>query len=94
MPASAPKTKAPATTATLPKSKSPKSDSSGTSTPMTFELQDATPAASTWSSGRPDKAAYDAEQEKLKKNIDALNAKMVCDAYIKLRSHCNKLISS
>lgn len=71
----APKTKAAATTATLPKSKAPKS---GTSTPTTLEPQDATLTASTGSGGRPDKAAYDAEQETFKKNIDALNTKMVC----------------
>lgn len=78
----APKAKAAATTTTtVPKSKAPKSGTSGTSTPTTAEPQDATPAAFTGSGGRPDKAVYDAEQEKLKKDIDALNAKMVCSAH-------------
>lgn len=34
------------------------------------------------SSGRPDKAVYDAEQEKLKKDIDNAQAKLVCHVCI------------
>jgi hypothetical protein len=71
-----------------PKSKAGKSSttSTGTSTPVppptTEEHQDATVIAAT-GQGRPDKATYDAEQENIKKDIDAVQAKLVChlDSY-------------
>jgi hypothetical protein len=77
-----PKATTPANGATgVPKPKGGKSSrsSTGTSTPVppptTEERQDTTAASS---SGRPDKAAYDEEQEQIKKDIDAVQAKLVC----------------
>ena len=48
----------------------------GTSTPVP---QDTSADAKTPAS-KPDKAAYDAEQENIKKEIDALQTKLVCDS--------------
>lgn len=50
------------------------STSTGTSTPVPSS---ATDASSATTSGRPDKTAYDAEQEKIKKDIDASQTKLV-----------------
>lgn len=83
-----PKAKAAVTSNGAPKSKAGKSSttSTGTSTPvpppMTEEHQDATAVAPT-GQGRPDKAIYDTEQENIKKEIDAVQAKLVChlDSY-------------
>lgn len=48
---------------------------SGTATPVSKVDDDK--AATALRVGRPDKAAYDAEQEKLKKEIDVLQTKLV-----------------
>jgi hypothetical protein len=81
MPSSKPKATAASNGA--PKTKGGKSGSSstGTSTPVppptTDEPQEATSASSA-GSGRPDKVAYDVEQELIKKDIDAVQVKLVC----------------
>jgi hypothetical protein len=75
----APKVKAAPSGAGATKTSKGGKSSSGTSTPVApspaADENETGPAAS---SGRPDKAAYDAEQEKLKKDIDAVQAKLVC----------------
>lgn len=79
MPSSKPKATAASNGA--PKTKGGKSGSSstGTSTPVppptTDEPQEATSASSA-GSGRPDKVAYDVEQELIKKDIDAVQVKL------------------
>lgn len=55
-----------------PKAKGGKS-STGTSTPVP-PVEDASAAIT---SGKPDKAAYDTEQEKIKRDIDAAQTKLV-----------------
>jgi hypothetical protein len=68
----APKTKANGAGA---KSKAEKSapSTNGTTTPVT----EAAAPSSSGGFGKPDKAAYDAEQDQLRKDIDALQAKVV-----------------
>jgi hypothetical protein len=66
----------------VPKSKAGKSSttSTGTSTPVpppTVEERQETAAAASTGQGRPDKATYDAEQENIKKEIDAIQVKLV-----------------
>jgi hypothetical protein len=66
-----------------PKSKGGKSSttSTGTATPIPLSTTEERQEAATTSptgQGRPEKAAYDAEQEKIKKDIDAVQVKLVC----------------
>lgn len=61
----------------IKKSKSSAS-STGTSTPVTTVASLSAPEhPTTYGSGRPDKAVYDAEQSKIKAEIDALQSKLV-----------------
>lgn len=84
MPASKVKTAAPADGAAgASKAKGgAKSSRSGTGTstpippPQADELHETT--ATSTGLGRPDKVAYDAEQEKIKKEIDTVQVKLVC----------------
>ena len=48
---------------------------SGTTSPAPTDVQEFTPA--TYGTGKPDKAVYDAEQNKIKAEIDAVQAKLV-----------------
>ncbi|KAG6919428.1 hypothetical protein DXG01_006311 [Tephrocybe rancida] len=60
---------------TAPKGK-PASLASGTSTPVsTTDRKDTVDALATFVGGKPDKKIYDAEQDKIKKEIEALQAK-------------------
>ncbi len=85
----APKTKsAPANGANGASQKHTSATPSGTSSPATVaaEVQEFTPL--TYGTGRPDKAQYDAEQNKIKAEIDALQVKLVGTAdmhYVGLR---------
>jgi len=57
--------------------------SSGTATPVSSVAEkDTSPevAIATLAGGRPDKKLYEAEQERLKKEIDALQLKLVCSS--------------
>lgn len=57
--------------------KKPKADtSSGTATPTVSTAE--THEFVVYGSGKPEKALYDAEQNKIKAEIDALQAKLVC----------------
>ena len=69
------KSKGAAANGAAPKAKAqkPESSTNGTTTPVHESVKDN--AGST--SGKPDKAAYDAEQDQLKKSIDALQVKLV-----------------
>ena len=52
--------------------------SSGTATPVsTADKKDVSDALATFAGGKPDKKAYDAEQDKIKVEIDALQIKLV-----------------
>ena len=76
------------------KTKQSAPSSTGTSTPVT--PTHTTPELSsafefvTYGSGRPDKALYDAEQNKIKSDIDAAQAKLVRIA----QTHANYSIST
>ncbi|KZT24496.1 hypothetical protein NEOLEDRAFT_1179179 [Neolentinus lepideus HHB14362 ss-1] len=74
----APKTKAAPANGTAPKAKPAKAtpSTSGTSTPVPAKADAVQDAAPTSGFGKPDKAAYDAEQAKLKTEIDAVQAKL------------------
>ncbi|KAG6821273.1 hypothetical protein H0H93_002383 [Arthromyces matolae] len=74
----APKTKAPAAPNAAKVNKSSSPANSGTSTPVsTTEKKDVDSEAITkLVGGKPDKKIYDAEQEKLKKEIDALQTRL------------------
>lgn len=63
-----------------PKSKGSKSGttSAGTSTPVPPEERQESTASASTGLGKPEKSAYDAEQEKIRKDIDAVQAKLVC----------------
>ncbi|KAG6817414.1 hypothetical protein H0H87_009059 [Tephrocybe sp. NHM501043] len=75
MPAAKTKT-ASATNGAVPKGKAP-SVASGTSTPVsTTDKKDTADALASFAGGKPDEKAYDAEQDKIKKEIDALQAKL------------------
>ena len=76
----APKTKSAVANGTSQKQKS--ATPSGTSSPATVaaEVQEFTPVV--YGSGRPDKAQYDAEQNKIKAEIDALQVKLVGTEYV------------
>ena len=51
--------------------------SSGTATPVSVaDKKEATDVLSAFASGKPDKKAYDAEQDKIKAEIDALQVKL------------------
>ena len=59
----------------------------GHGTPASTETTTTTSLASTitlieYGAGRPDKASYDKEQETIKAEIDALQAKAVCVAFV------------
>ncbi|KAG6854779.1 hypothetical protein C0991_001206 [Blastosporella zonata] len=70
------KTKAPSATNGAPKGKA-SSVASGTSTPIsTTDKKDTADALASFVGGKPDKKAYDAEQERIKKEIDTLQAKV------------------
>ncbi|KAG6814185.1 hypothetical protein H0H92_000862 [Tricholoma furcatifolium] len=70
------KTKTASTNGTAQKGKSSPA-ASGTSTPVsTTDKKEALDAIPTLSGGKPDKKVYDAEQENIKKEIDALQAKL------------------
>lgn len=81
----APKTKTSAPNGAAPKSKpakaapapNPSPGASGTATPSAPLDDDQGKAGLASRAGRPDKAAYDAEQEGIKKEIDALQLKLV-----------------
>lgn len=65
--------------------------STGTSTPVTSTHVAAPEHSSafefiTYGSGKPEKAQYDAEQNKIKADIDAVQAKLVCTRQTTLRS--------
>ena len=79
----APKTKSAAANGANGASQTQKSATpSGTSSPATVaaEVQEFTPVV--YGSGRPDKAQYDAEQNKIKAEIDALQVKLVGTEYV------------
>ena len=57
-----------------PKSAAP---STGTSTPVTTVADSPTEAHLSYGTGKPDKALFDAEQNKIKAEIDALQLKLV-----------------
>ncbi|GLB33817.1 putative nuclear segregation protein Bfr1 [Lyophyllum shimeji] len=66
---------APASNGAAPRGKA--SSNSGTSTPVsTTDKKDTSDASATFSTGKPDKKAYDVEQETIKKEIDALQVKL------------------
>ncbi|KAG6873325.1 hypothetical protein C0995_000478 [Termitomyces sp. Mi166 len=66
-----------ATNGATSKGKSSSVANSGTSTPVSAtDNKDTTEALAKLAGGKPDKKAYDAEQEKLKKEIDALQVKL------------------
>ena len=55
------------------------SSSAGESTSAAATVDEsATPPSVAYGQGKPDKALYDAEQDRLKAEIDALQVKMVC----------------
>lgn len=62
-----------------PKAKAQKSapSTNGTTTPVPEAAKDTAKDAQAAGAGKPDKAAYDAEQEQLKKSIGALQTKLV-----------------
>ena len=72
----APKTKSAATNGAPKKAKSPAPSSTDSPATAPAEIQEFTPV--TYGPGKPDKALYDAEQNKIKAEIDALQAKLVC----------------
>lgn len=59
------------------KGKGAKSSTNGTSTPTSVAGLDTSEPTSPGGLAKPDKAAYDAEQEKIKSEIDALQVKLV-----------------
>lgn len=75
------KTKSAPTNGAAAKGKGTKTPSSGSGTPVvpakTLDTAELTPAL-VGGSGKPEKAAYDAEQEKIKTEIDSLQVKLVC----------------
>jgi len=68
------KTKSTTTGGAAPKAKAPKPPSVAVTASQ--DTSEATPTSASWS-GKPDKAAYDAEQEKIKTSIDGLQVKLV-----------------
>jgi hypothetical protein len=58
------------------KPKGNKTPTNGYTTPKT-DVEDGSKPATPLGTSRPDKAAYDTEQEKLKKEIEALQTKLV-----------------
>ena len=71
----APKTKSAATNGAPKKAKSPAPSSTDSPATAPAEIQEFTPV--TYGPGKPDKALYDVEQNKIKAEIDALQAKLV-----------------
>lgn len=72
----APKSKPAATNGAAKKPKSATPSGTASPAPTTAEIkEDAAPAA--YGSGKPDKALYDTEQNKIKAEIDALQVKLV-----------------
>jgi hypothetical protein len=73
-----------ATAAAAAKGKGAKSPPStnGTSTLVSVTNLDTSETTLTGGSGKPDKAAYDAEQEKTKSEIDALQVKLVSACFL------------
>jgi len=69
----APKTKSASTANGTAKGKTP--STSGTATPVTEK--DTSENLASFAGGRPDKKVYDAEQTRIKSEIDALQAKLV-----------------
>lgn len=62
----------------IKKSKSTPTSTNGTSSPVPpAATPDTTEHAHNYGHGRPDKAIYDAEQEKIKVEIDAIQVKLV-----------------
>lgn len=82
----APKAKSAAPSGAAPKAKVEKSTAStnGTTTPVT-DVSGAAPASGL---GKPDKAAHDAEQDSIKKEIDAAQAKLVRGAKFAMLRGC------
>lgn len=75
------KTKAAPATNAPSKGKSSAANS-GASTPVsTTDKKDTPEVLAKLAGGKPDKKAYDAEQERLRKDIDALQAKLVSDNF-------------
>lgn len=73
----APKTKAPAPAENGSATKG-KAPSSGTATPLSSTVdKDTSEQLAAYAGGKPDKKMYDAEQAKLKSEIDALQVKLV-----------------
>ena len=67
-----------------------KSKSSGTSTPVSnADKKEATDALSVFASGKPDKKVYDAEQDKIKAEIDALQVKLASPPLLRFPSPSN-----
>ena len=58
--------------------KSTAASSSGTATPVSAEKDTSDVSIATLAGGKPDKKAYDAQQDAIKKEIDALQVKLVC----------------
>jgi hypothetical protein len=56
-----------------------KSSASGTATPVTTTTRDTSDSLATFAGGKPDKKAYEAEQAKIKIEIDTLQAQLVTD---------------
>ena len=76
----APKTKSAATNGAPKKAKSPAPSSTDSPATAPAEIQEFTPV--TYGPGKPDKALYDAEQNKIKAEIDALQVKLVGTEYV------------
>jgi hypothetical protein len=73
----APKSSA-ASTANKAGAKPKTASSSGTATPVSSADKDTTDIAiATLTGGRPDKKTYDTQQEQIKKDIDALQVRLV-----------------
>ena len=72
----APKSKAAATNGASKKPQSAAPSGTASPSPSTVEVSQEFVFA-TYSSGKPDKAVYDAEQNKIKAEIDAVQAKLV-----------------
>jgi hypothetical protein len=93
MPAS--KTKAAPTNGAAPKAKGSKSTpaSTGTSTPVptSTPLDTSDQVTATGGFGKPEKAVYDAEQDRIKAEIDNIQAKLVCTLLYVLSATLNSV---